>query len=131
LTVKHREFFEILIIFWLLFSHEIQECMRWRCQYPSGYCVHFSWKNILFFKFFWNKLCSRKIYALVNFFWKLNLYRVSHKYVYDKKFEYLHHHISSYGAVFFIDDRRVLKVFIHKKNINGCCFELTLWTSIR
>ncbi len=42
-----------------------------------------------------------------------SIYRVIHKYLYDKKFEYLHYG-SSKWADFFINDRDMFKVYIHK-----------------
>ena len=50
--------------------------------------------------------------------------------LYDKKFEYLHSVLIKWAG-FFVGDRGVFKVFIHKENIKKYCFELQLLTSIQ
>jgi hypothetical protein len=58
------------------------------------------------------------------------VYRVVHTYFYDKKFEYLLPS-STYRADFFIGDRGVFKVFIHKKSVKNYRCELLFLTWIR
>jgi hypothetical protein len=49
---------------------------------------------------------------------------VRHKYLYDKKNRIFLLLVRTIGLIFFIDDRGVLKVFIHHKIINGYDFKL-------